>query len=102
MIFPLMLTFCGAVFVVQLKLCVTAKPIRIKLLPAVLIGILWMVCRGVYALLVHLNNIGKGIFGASFAAPIYAAVLLAFLVSDFFAWIIFWLIRAFAKAKKDS
>lgn len=86
MMFGFAVFLIAAAFGIQLVLCFRAKRTWVKLLPAITIALGEVVCGAAYGISLYLEHLGKGIYGAAFAAVIYGAVLLMVLIGDGLAW----------------
>lgn len=100
MMFSFMIVLLAAVFLAQLLLCRNAKRLWVRLIPTILIILGELVCLALYAVSVYLEGAGQGIYGAAFAAVIYAALLMIFLVGDGLAWGIWGIYQSVQKRRK--
>lgn len=93
MMLSVVLVMIAVIFAAQLSLCMHAKQWWVKLIPLGLICLGELVCGAAYILSVYLERIGEGIYGAAFAAVVYAVVLLIVLAADGLAWAIFGIVK---------
>ena len=100
MVFSVLLFIFVGVFVLQLILCLKAKNLLIKLIPGLIILAAELVCIAAYAVSMYQEKIGEGIYGAAFAAVIYAIVNLILLAGDLVAWAISGLVNYVQKKRK--
>ncbi|MBR4290006.1 MAG: hypothetical protein IKT52_05125 [Oscillospiraceae bacterium] len=81
MMLPIAVFIAVLTFAVQLALCFCARRKWIKCIPIFCIAAGELACAAVYFLYGH-------VYGAAFAAVIYAMVLLILLAGDALAWLI--------------
>ena len=100
MMYGIVLVLIAVIFAAQLMLCFSGKKNFVKLVPVMLIGIGEVVCGVVYLVSSYLDSIGEGIYGAPFAAVIYAIVLLIMLAGDGMAWLIWAIVKSAQNKRK--
>ena len=100
MLFSFVYVLMAAVFLVQLLLCRRAKRIGVRLTPLVLIVLGEIICAAAYGVSAHMEQAGKDIHGAAFAAVIYAILLLYLLAADTAAWVVSAVVRFVQNRKK--
>lgn len=99
MIFSLAFVLMAVIFFLQLLLCRKGKRLWIRLIPLMLIVLGEIACVTAYALSVHMEQAGKDVFGAAFAAVIYGILLLYLLAADALAWAVSAIVRFVQKRK---
>ena len=100
MLFSFVFVLMAVVFLVQLLLCLKARKLWIRLSLPVLLGLAELTCLSVYVASILMEQTGKDLYGAGYAAVVYA-ILLAYLAAlDAVAWIIWAVIRFIQNRKK--
>ena len=100
MLFSFAFVLMAAVFIVQLYLCRKAKRLWVRLTPLALIILGELACVAAYAVSIYMEQTGKDIFGAGFAAVIYGILLAYLLAADAVAWAVSVIVRFVQKRKK--
>ena len=100
MIFSFVFVLMAVVFLVQLLLCLKAKKLWTRLSLPVLLGLGELACLAVYMASVLMDRAGKDIYGAGYAAVVYAIVLAYLAVFDGAAWTLWAVIRLIQNRKK--
>ena len=93
MMLPVAAVMILLVLAVQLALCFCAKRRWVKAIPLYLIGAGELACAAGYFFFDH-------IYGAVFAAVIYAVVLLIALFGDALAWLICYIVKTYKTRNK--
>lgn len=100
MIFSFAFVLIAVVFVAQLLLCRKAKQFWCKMIPLVLIALGELACLIAYMVSVNMEQAGKDVFGAAFAAVIYGMLLLYLLAADAVAWAVSAIVSFVQKRRK--
>lgn len=89
-----------AAFCVQLLFCFRVRKRMLRWIPVVLLLLGELVCAAVFVISVVMEQAGKGIYGAGFAAFIYGIILFAALLGTAFAWLLWGIVRFIQKRRK--
>ena len=100
MLFSFVFVLMAVVFLVQLFLCLKAGKRWSRLSLPALLGLGELVCMAVYAASVLMERTGKDIYGAGYAAVVYAMLLAYLVFSDAAAWALWAVIRFVQNRKK--
>ena len=101
MMFSFAFVLMAVVFFLQLLLCRMGKRRWLRWIPPVLIIMGEIACVAAYGLSVYLEQTGKDVFGAAFAAVIYGILLLYLLAADVLAWAVSAIVRFVQKRKNN-
>jgi len=95
MMLPMFILLAAAVFISQLVFCLFAKRLWIKLLPLIVAMGLEAVCC-----MILLFDIFSDVYGAGFAALVYAVVILLLIAMIGFGWGIYGIVKLVQKQRK--
>ena len=99
MIFSLTFVLMAVVFLVQLFLCMKTNKLWSRLGLMGLIGLGELACVAVYMASILMEQTGKDIYGAGYAAVIYAILLAYLAAADATAWGV-WAVSRFIRNRK--
>ena len=100
MLFSFMFVLMAVVFLVQLLLCLKAKKLWSRLSLLVLLGLGELACLAAYVASILMEQTGKDIHGAAYAAVIYGITLAYLAAVDAAAWALCAVVRFIQNRKK--